>query len=290
MASSTTKHHVKRTARSVAAEGERVRERVRELSVHAFTNGQMRLRDLPKLVGEVLEGAADGVDKSIPKAASNVLREVFDGLSDGVHAIATASSSAAKDAKAGAQRVVKNDVPQMVDRVREANGHFLDAVQKFAKKASKETREQMDSLAQRAKRTAPRVEESMKRAAKATDGRVMELTGETAKAGVRAVRRAAGILAMGAGGVLEGLADAVMPREKAGAKGKAGNASAKKASPTKASAKKAAVRRNVTKAKSSAKAATKNAKSAAKSAGKAVKAAVKPASKPAKKTRKAGKK
>jgi hypothetical protein len=47
--------------------------------------------------------------------------------------------------------------------------------------------------------------------AKSADGHLLELTEETARAGVRVIRHLAGVLAMSAGGLLEGLADAITP-------------------------------------------------------------------------------
>jgi hypothetical protein len=190
----TGAHHTKSGAKE-AAEGPAVRDRVRALSIATFRDRKLSLSDVPKLVQEVLEGAVATVDKSIPASSRNVLREVFDGLSDGVKAIASAGSTTV-DAK----------------RMLAADADFLGAVKKYAGKASKEVRKELEALVARAERTGPKVADSVRKTAKAADGRLLELTGETARAGVRVVRRAAGALAMGAGGFLEGLAEAITPQ------------------------------------------------------------------------------
>lgn len=108
-------------------------------------------------------------------------------------------------------------MPAAARRMRAANDEFLGAVKSVAKTSSKHVREELDSLVARAKRTAPKLTGSMRKAADAADGRLMELPGETARAGVRAAQRGVGTLAMGASGLLEGLADVVSPRGRAAA-------------------------------------------------------------------------
>lgn len=204
-------HHTKARAKEVARRGTAVRDRVRALSVRAFRDRKLSLGDLPKLVHEVLEGAAESVDWSIPTSSRNVLREVFDGLSDGVHAIASAGSATVIEARQLGQAITGKNVSGATKRVRAANDEFLGAVKSFAGKTSKQVRKELDALVARAERTGPKVVDSAREAVKAADGHLLELSDETARAGVRVIRHAAGVLAMSAGGLLEGLAEAVTP-------------------------------------------------------------------------------
>jgi hypothetical protein len=224
-----------------AAEGAAVRDRVRALSIAAFRDRKLSLSDVPKLVQEVLEGAVATVDKSIPASSRNVLREVFDGLSDGVKAIASAGSATVDDVRERGRAIKSKNVSVAAKRMLAADADFLGAVKKYAGKASKEVRQELEALVTRAERTGPKVTASVRKTAKAADGRLLELTGETARAGVRAVRRAAGALAMGAGGLLEGLAVAITPQGRPRTAKKSGVAavpSAKKKTATKAARKK----------------------------------------------------
>lgn len=207
-------HHAKSSAKNVAGSGTAVRDRVRELSVRAFRDRQLALSDLSELVHDVLEGAVEGVDASIPRSSRNVLREVFDGLSEGVHAIASAGSAAAGGVRERGETILGKGAPAATKRIQAANEEFLGAVKSFARKTSKEVREELDALVARAERTRPQVASATRKAARAADGRLIELSGETARAGVRIARRAAGSLAMGAGGFLEGIAEAIAPKER----------------------------------------------------------------------------
>ena len=225
----TTKQHTSVRAREVASGGTAVRDRVRELSVGAFRDRKLSMSDVPKLVHEVLHGAAQAVDESIPKSNRNVLREVFDGLSEGVHAIASAGSTSASELRGRAPAATGKNASHAAARIRAANDEFLGAVKSFAGQTSKQVREELDTLVARAERTRPKVADSAKKAAKAADGRLIELSAEAADAGVRVVRRAAGALAMGAGGFLEGLAEAISPKNRRAGTKKPASAAAPRA-------------------------------------------------------------
>ncbi len=224
MATKTTTTQTTKARAKEVASGTAVRDRVRELSVGAFRDRKLSLSDLPKLVHEVLHGAAQAVDESIPKSNRNVLREVFDGLSEGVHAIASAGSASVGEIRGRAPAETSKNASHAAARIRAANDDFLGAVKSFAGQTSKQVRVELDSLVARAERTRPKVADSAKKAAKAADGRLNELSGEAADAGVRVVRRAAGALAMGAGGFLEGLAEAIAPKDRQTGAKKARNA------------------------------------------------------------------
>lgn len=214
-----------------AAAGAAVRDRVRELSVSAFRDRKLSLHDLSKFVNEVLAGAVETVDQSIPASSKNVLREVFNGLSEGVHAISAAGSAVVSDARKRGEAISGRSVSTAAKHMSEANAEFLGAVKRFAGKTSKQAREELSALVAQAEKLGPKVAGSAQKAAKASKGRLVELSGETAKAGVRVVRRTAGGMAMAAGGFLEGLAEAITP--KPAKKSAAAGASVSKKTPTK---------------------------------------------------------
>lgn len=253
-AKKSTKHHTRARAKEVVVDGTAVKNRVRQLSVGAFRDRKLSLGDVSRLVHDVLEGAVEGVDRSIPKSKKNVLREVFDGLSEGVHAVASAGSTTVGSAREKGQAIVSKDIPRTTKRIHAANNEFLSAVRSFANKTSRQVREELDALVTRAERTRPKVTESARRVVKAADGRLVELSDETARAGVRAGRRAAGTLALGASGLLEGIAEAITPKgrpastvKKKGTRTRAAKKTAKKKPAAKAPAKKATAKKTARK-------------------------------------------
>ncbi len=223
MAAKKTGTHQTKARAKAAAEGTAIRDRVRELSVAAFRDRNLSLKDVSKLVQDVLEGATESVEKSIPSSQRSVLREVYDGLSEGVQAIAAAGSAVANEVREQNRGVIGKNASLVMKRVRTANADFLGAVKNFAGKASKMVRKELDTLVAQTEKAGPKVANSVKNAARAADGRLIELAGETTRASVRVARRAVGGMAMGAGGLFEGLAEAVTPksRPKAAPKSKA---------------------------------------------------------------------
>jgi hypothetical protein len=208
--------NVRSKVRDVAAEGRSVRDRVRNLSVEAFRDHKLPLDAVPRVVREVLDGAVKGVDESTPRSRRNVLREVFDGLSDGVHAVASAGSAVIDESRERVRAVTgKKNRQGAGRRAKDANTDFLGAVRDFADRASKSVREELESLADHAERTGPKVADSVRSAGKAADGRWLELSGESAQAGAKMARSAARNLAMGAGGFFEGLGEVLAPRDPA---------------------------------------------------------------------------
>ncbi len=209
----------KSRAKEVAG-GKMVRDRVRELSVAAFRDRNLTLNDVSQVVQDVLSGAVESVDQSIPSSSRNVLREVFDGLSEGVHAVAKAGSTVVAETRKRGKTLPTKEVTVAVKRMKSADADFLSAVANFASKASKEVRKELESLVAGAKQAGPQVAGSVRKSAQAANGRLLELTQESARAGVRVARRAAGGLAMGAGGLLEGLAEAITPKDRPAVKKK----------------------------------------------------------------------
>ena len=133
-------------------------------------------------------------------------------------------------------------LPTAVKRINAANEELLGAVRSFAVKSSKHVRDELDALVARAERTAPKVAASARKTVKAADGRLIELSEETARAGVRVARRAAGALAMGASGLLEGIAESMAPKKRPASAGKT------KKTPSRKSSTKPAKRRKVARA------------------------------------------
>lgn len=207
MAAKKTKARRTRTSTTTGDAG----NRVRALTVRTLKTGKPSV-SLSRLVHDVLGAAVEGVDQSIPRSKRSALREVFEGLREGVHTVASEGSAAVREASARTRQIADKDLSKAAGRIRAANDEFFGAVRSFASTSSKHVREELDALIDRAARTGPKLAGSARRAAKGIDGRVVELSGETARAGVSAVRRAASAIATGAGGFLEGVAEVIAPR------------------------------------------------------------------------------
>jgi hypothetical protein len=242
---------VRREAHAAVKRGD-TRRRVRELTVRALRERDLEPGDISDLVQDVLQGAADAVDRSIPSSRENVLRQVFDGLDDAVSSVARAGSKAVQGVRERGRAIADGAVPTAAKRVRAANDEFIRAVRLFAKRTSTEIGEELESLSDRARRTGSTVSRAAANAAGAADGRVLELTGEAARAGLSAARRAAGGIAMAASGLLEGLGEVMLPSKGAAQASKTrakGKPAGKKASTRKKTSKKASKKKTAKKSR-----------------------------------------
>jgi hypothetical protein len=204
-------------ARTVASEGKDVRDRVKDLTMRAIRDRGLAMKEVSKVVGEVLHGASQGLKDAVPQSQKSVLRQVFNGLEEAVETTAKAGLGAAKSVQARGERVIKRDAPAAARQVREANNHFLTATSTFARKLSGEMKEELKELVARARRTGPKVGSAARAAAKAADGRLMELGGETVRAGTTVARRTIGGVMMATGGMMEGIAESINPKPKSAA-------------------------------------------------------------------------
>ncbi|MFN7375505.1 MAG: DUF6781 family protein [bacterium] len=211
-----------------------LRSHVRETTVNAFRDGKFSLRDVKALAREVIESAAKSVDKSIPASRRHVLRQVYDGLSEGLHTAASAGSAIASDAADRARKVATKDAPAAARRIQEANEQLIEAVKSVANKASKQVREELHTIVAKAEKTGPKVTAAARDAYHAADGHWGELTTEAARAGTRAAGRAIGTLASTASGFFDGIAEAThaKPAAKGSVKGKGASTSKPKKKPS----------------------------------------------------------
>jgi len=202
-----------KTVRTVNADT--LRDDVRRMSVEAFCDGQFSSGRISTLVNDVFDGAVQNVDRSIPSTRSNVLRQVFDGLGDGVRAVAAAGSDTIRETGERARRTV--NAAGADRRVRAADRDFLSAVRNFADRASIEVQQELDSLVARAQRMGPKVSQAVRHAGEAASGNWGELSEESVRAGGRMAKNAVGALAATLSGFFQGLDEAANAPRKPGA-------------------------------------------------------------------------
>jgi hypothetical protein len=197
-----------------------MRQRVHQLTLAAVRDGELTLRDLPKLAKEVIEEAAAGLNKAVPQSSRNVLRQVVDGLTDAAAATAHSTKVAVSSMASRGSDFIKKDAAKTVKDLRELEGNFVTALEKAGKSLKGAAKDEMEAIVRNARRAGTRIKPAAESTIKAVDGHVVELTKETAKAGVRATRSAVGSFLHGASGMLQGLGDAVSESKQGGKKRK----------------------------------------------------------------------
>lgn len=196
-----------------AASKSDMRQRVHLLTLAAVRDGELTLRDIPKLAREVIEEAAAGLNKAVPQSSRNVLRQVVDGLTDAAAATAHSTRTAVTSMASRGSEFIKKDAARTVKDLRELEGNFLTALEKASKSLKGAAKDEMDAIIRNARRAGTRIKPAAESTVKAVDGHLVDLTKETAKASVRATRSAVGGMLHATSGFLQGLGDAVSERK-----------------------------------------------------------------------------
>lgn len=205
-ARSTTKPTARSTraaAREVTASGKSVRTGVRNLSVDTLKSGDFSLENMPRMVRDVLSGAVDAVDRNIPKSRNNVLREVFDGLSQGINTVNRTGAAILN----GRGKKGRGSRGNGRSGRRDTHNDFLEAVSSFASRASRPVREELNSLVDRSSGSRGTRNDggSNGRSRRKGEHSMMEDAADSVRAGVRSARRTADEMVDAAGDFVNGV-------------------------------------------------------------------------------------
>ncbi len=207
----TRKTNIKKQAEAAASKPG-TRARIHKLTVSALREGKLTRAEISGVVHDVLEGTSKAVKDSMPSSRNSSLRQVFDGLEDGMRSVASAGTGAARSVRRRGKAIATHAVPAAKKRLVEANNQFLHAVTLFAKRTSSEVGDELNLLVQRARRSGKEVSAAAKSIRSATDGKIGVMTREAAESGMSLARRAAKGIALAASGLLEGLGEVISPR------------------------------------------------------------------------------
>lgn len=207
--------------------GSDVRRRLYNLTVKAVRDGELTLRDIPKLAQELIEDAATGLNKAVPQSSRNVLRQVVDGLTDAAAATAESTKAAAITVASRGSKFIKQDAAKTLQDLRDVEGDFVSALERGGKSLKGAAKDEMDAIIKHARRAGTRIKPAAQGTLNAVDGRLMELGKEAAGASARAARSAFVNVLHGASGLLQGLGDSVSTTRKPARKTSAKRTSAR---------------------------------------------------------------
>jgi hypothetical protein len=197
-------------AKTIAAQGEKVRERTRQAFADAVHKRHFSFDSISDIAGSMIDGAAEAVKSAAPKDRSNVLKEVIDGLADGFSGSANAARRAFQDAKRRGERFVKDDVRRVTDNLHVLEDVFFETVSHAVDRAQDQIGAQAQDLQKHARRAASQIRPALEKALHAAMDHPVELMTETASTGVKAAPRAAGALFQAMSGLLAGVGDAML--------------------------------------------------------------------------------
>lgn len=201
-----TTDDVRQQVSNIAAEGKNVAERVREVVETAAESmgeaGKDGTQRLSSLVSAAIDGASDAVSDAAPERAESTLRQVVDGLGEGLQRTANATRLAVEESARNGQAFANEDLKSIADDFRTLGEMFVETVETHSQRVMDQASEQVDSLRSHAQHTMEGVRPSLESAADAALKDPIGLAGESAEAALNVARQTAGSLFGAVGKVL----------------------------------------------------------------------------------------
>jgi len=164
---------VRAAAEAIAREGTKVRAKIAEATSRAASRASEESETWLALPRAVLEGAARGVEGALPDRAESVLREVVDGLADGLATSALAAKLALEEARGRGAQYAEEDLRLLRGDLRDLGGEFARATQGVLRTVRTQVAGEAKALGEHAKlafdRATPAVESALRAAVERQD-------------------------------------------------------------------------------------------------------------------------
>ena len=187
--------------------GDDIRGSVRDAVESAAARMDRTTARLTDISRRTLDAALQAIDRSAPDDPESVLRQVVDGLGDGLQRTAQATRLAVEEAAGEGRAFATDDLRRTSDDLRAVARMFVETVDHAINDASERTRKQVAGAREHASRTINSIRPSLESAADAATSDPVGLIGETATAATRLTREAAGSLFGVVGDLLKGAGD-----------------------------------------------------------------------------------
>ncbi len=189
-----TPTEVQEQAEVIVTQGQDVRGRVSQLVSRAAEKCCLKPEGLLGLARSVLDGAAAAVNRAVPPQPESVLRQVVDGLGDGLATLALAARLAVEEANAQRKTFAAEDLTKFHTDLRAVGTKFVDTVSEYANKFRSVTAAQLGALREHATATVQRIQPGLEAAVSAAQQHPLQLGKESVGAGLTLSRQALGAL------------------------------------------------------------------------------------------------
>ncbi|MFT4549241.1 MAG: ElaB/YqjD/DUF883 family membrane-anchored ribosome-binding protein [Verrucomicrobiales bacterium] len=201
---STHRKQLIETIRKIVSDGDEIRHRVadavREAGAAIGETGET-LADISKsVIDEAVEAASSKLDEN---RSGEALREVIEGVGDGLHSTAQAVDLAMLEARGKGREFADEDLGSVAEDLRSIAGLFVETTERALRGAGGHLKEQVSGLVDHAEHTAKRVKPQLESAASTVSGDAVGIAKQTARAGVAGVREGVGALLAAVGGILK---------------------------------------------------------------------------------------
>lgn len=193
------KETVRKRAETIVAAGKDVSKQIADLVAQAAEGFHRSGAGLVELTKAVMEGAAGAVGQSLPKEPESVLRQVIDGVGEGLNRAALTTRLALEEARASQKSFAAEDLARVRQDLQALNSLYLETVFNALGQVRAQAVEERDRLRHHAATAWEKVRPALQSALEAARQHPAELGKETFKAGVDVTRQAAGALFAGMG-------------------------------------------------------------------------------------------
>ena len=196
MSTSTTDLNaaVKARAEQIVAGGEDVRARLAAVVTQNAGPAQQSGEGLVALARSVIDGAREGLARSVPEDRSDVLRQVVDALGDGFSQAALAVRLAVEEAAGASRQYAGEDLARFRDDLTAVRELFVETVEKGLKAGRAFTAAEASAAVAHAERVAEHIRPALAQALDAIREHPAAFAREGVRAGMSAGRCAAGEL------------------------------------------------------------------------------------------------
>lgn len=171
-----------------------VRAETARLVEEASTKVYQARDGLTNLVKAVADGAMAGAKQTMPDNADNTLKNVVEGVTDGLAKSAQAIRLTLEEATASGSQFAREDLRKVAEDFKMVGEMMMDIVTSAAGTAGGHLKTQAHSLGEHAQKTLQGVRSALESALHAALEDPSKLGHETVKAGTTAVRQGAGVL------------------------------------------------------------------------------------------------
>ncbi len=203
---------IKLAASAAVAEGQDIRERVRNLTLSAIQQRRMEASEIRNVVKALTEGITLGLDKRAHDS-KEALNQAFSGLDAALMKSAEASYLALKQLTERSKDLGPHELKAALDDIRKVEHDFLDVVNEVAKKSSGRVKAELEELLTHARRTGTDTGRQVSSTMTAFSQQIHGVVHDAKAAGTGAARQLSSRVNQVAAGILEGIAKSLIEKK-----------------------------------------------------------------------------
>lgn len=194
---------IRAEAEAIINQGGPIRERISQLVARAAEQAQHSGQGLAGLAQSVMDATVSAVNQSVPSDPNSTLRQVIDGLGDGVSKAALATKLAVTESLNSSKSFANEDLQKVVGDVKTLKEMYLQTVTDALGKLKDLTGTQLSDLQKHAVTAQQTVMPALQSAFEAAYNHPVELSKQSVQAGLELSKHSVGGLFSAVGRLLQ---------------------------------------------------------------------------------------